>query len=257
MKNRTLLDQAKYLRNLKGDLAGAIRLLENGILKLETIEQPAGYLALGILYSDTGKKSQSQIALNQALTLSRSMGNKLVEADTLRRQGWEIWLSEKDSTAAITLAQQASKIIARQTDLPYLGVKANIYALIGNIKFGSKDYVGAEKSYRQALKITRSINYYEREATLLGDLGNLALRRKKYSLALKYLLQAEELGDKYQHHELPAALTRLGRLYSDSQNPDYNPEKAREYFQQALEISQREGWQEYIESSQTLLAQFQ
>lgn len=237
-----ILKQVANLRSVKGDLAGAIKLLEVELPKFQESEKALGYRALGTLYSDVGRNKDSKNALIKAISLSQTYKNILIEADASRRLGYVVWTTEGDEAAALLLVQQAEEVIKSESGLQFIKVKASIQALIGNIHFDQGRYQQAESAYLAGLKLARSCGYIERESTILGDLGNLALAQKQYQLALDFLNHAREIAENKYRHELPAALLRIGKVYFDRDNPDRDLSKSEEYFRQTLEIASHEGW---------------
>jgi len=253
-KTKSILEKVKYLRSVKGDLAGAIKLLENELPGLNDKEKAGGWYALGILYSDIGQNDKSKRSLNQAIADARKIADKLTLADALRRLGYVIWTTEGDESTALDLVRQAQEAIIDQKGIQFDKVRAGIWALTGNIHFDQGRFVEAKKFYQTGLKLAKKSKFIEREATILGDLGNLSLAEKQYPSALKYLDKAVKIAKKHNRHELPAALLRIGKVFFDSGNAARNLRKAEIYFKQTLEITLREGWKKDEAESYLALA---
>ena len=239
---KELEEKVKYLRSVKGDLKGALKLLEGELLQHDENEKAPILYALGILYSDVGDYMRSKSNLRKAVLLAEKYNDIFIRSNALRRLGYVIWISEKNDTKALDFAEEALNIVRKYKGNKYREVEASSYALIGNVNFDLGRYDQAGKVYKKGLIVTRRIGYIERESTILGDLGNLFLRQKQYSKALTYLEQAKAIAEKKYRHELPAALLRIGYVYFDRDNKDRNINVAKKYFNNCLKVSLKDGW---------------
>lgn len=239
---KELEEKVKYLRSVKGDLKGALKLLDDELPQHSDEEKTSILYARGILYSDIGDYKKSKSDLRKAVLLAKKYNNFFIESNASRRLGYVIWISEKNEEKALDLAKKALNICSKLKGKVFREVEASTHALIGNVNFDQNRYGQAEVAYSKGLRIARRIGYIERESTILGDLGNLALSQRQYSKALFYLKKAKIIAEKRYRHELPAALLRIGYIYFDGDNKGRNINVAKKYFNNCLKVSLKDGW---------------
>lgn len=231
------------LRNIEGDLEGAIDLLESNIDTVDRKDKSALFMALAVLYSDVGRNKESIETSELALKLAKKTGNDWVEANVSRRLGWVIWSTRESKDKAMRLVKDSLRITEKHSDKPkFQRVAASAWAAVGNIEFDAENYKGALSAYKKGLRLAKKTAYVEREATLLGDIGYVYLSINDFSRAEKALKQAERLGRKQYRHELPTALLRLGYVYFHESNSKKSLNTAKKYFKESLMVALQDGW---------------
>jgi tetratricopeptide (TPR) repeat protein len=243
MNIEQLKKEVARLRNVEGDLEGAISLLEDNSNLIDEKSKPAFLMAQATLYSDVGRNDRAVETSELALKLARKAKDDWVEANVSRRLGWVIWSTKQDKEKAIKLIKRALQITDKhKDDKKFQKVAASAWAAIGNVECDLGNNSKALAVFEKSLKLARETGYVEREATVLGDIGHIFLSTKEFDKAEEVLVQAEKIGREKYRHELPAALLRLGHVYYYKDSPKRNPKIAEKYFLESLSIAIKDGW---------------
>jgi tetratricopeptide (TPR) repeat protein len=184
---------------------------------------------LGLAYSDLGQVEKAIEYYEQALVISRGIGDRCGEGNHLGNLGLaysDLGQVEK----AIEYYEQALVISRgigdRRGEGNHLGNLGLAYSNLGQVE-------KAIEYYEQALVISRGIGDRRGEGTGLGNLGSAYYHLGQVEKAIEYYEQAlvisREIGDRRGEGN---RLGNLGSAYSDLGQV----EKAIEYYEQALAI---------------------
>lgn len=133
-----------------------------------------------------GNYEQSRTHLNNALALTRELGQRLFEGETLNVMGLLEWdLGNYDQ--AIDNFEQASTIGSELGDKRLAGSTMNNLSLVYD-ELG--DYKTSLKQYQQALDLYKGANFPRGESDTLGNIGGVNLLLGRYKDALTYYQRA-------------------------------------------------------------------
>lgn len=243
-KAEDVVRKAEYLRNVKGDLEGAIRILKEALLSVKGENKVVVLNRLANLYLDIGETQRSIRTYEQAIAIAREIGDELNEADALRKLGYILWKTEVNAEKSINLAKQALSITKKHPDeKDYQAVGASAWATIGNVLVGSGKLDEGLEAYQKGLRAARSAGYREREVTILGDIGNVYLWQGKFKETEEYFQDALGKAERFYRHAFPSTLLRLGSLFANPENPAQDLKKAEGFYRRSLEVAEKEGWQ--------------
>ena len=189
---------------------------------------------LGLAYADLGEPRKAIEHYEQALMISREIGDRRGEGNNLGSLGLA-YSDLGEMRLAIEYYEQAlmisRKIGDRRGEGADLGNLGNAYAALGET---SK----AIENHEQALMISRKIGDRRGEGADLGNLGNAYVALDEPRKAIEYYEQAlkicREIGDRRGES---AALGSLGIAFADLGDTC----KAIEYYEQALKICRKTG----------------
>lgn len=237
------VSRVEYLRNVEGDLKGAIEILEEVLPSTGGTDKVVVLNKLANLYLDIGETQQSIQTYERSITMAREIADELGEADALRKLGYILWKTEVDAEKSISLAKQALTITQEHPDeKEYQAVEASAWATMGNVLAGSGKLEEGLEAYQQGLRTARRADYKEREVTILGDIGNVCLWQGKFEKAEKYFQDALEKAERFYRHAFPSTLLRLGSLFANPENPAQDLKKAERFYQRSLKVAVAEGW---------------
>ncbi len=189
---------------------------------------------LGLAYSNLGEPRKAIEHYEQALKISREIGDRRGEGNNLGSLGLA-YSDLGEMRLAIEHYEQALKISweigDRRNEGNWLGNLGNAYAALGET---SK----AIENHEQALMISREIGDRRGEGADLGNLGNAYVALDEPRKAIEYYEQALKIcrktGDRMNEGE---CLGNLGNAYRNLGETD----NAIEYYQQALVIAKEIG----------------
>jgi tetratricopeptide (TPR) repeat protein len=129
-------------------------------------------------------------------------------------------------------------------------VKSNIYAILGNIYFTTKDYQDSLENYKKALKLAEEIGYERRIMTVKNDMANVYIETGEVDKARDLLLSLKKKAQKENEFAMPQILLRLARV----EFIENNLEKAKEYIEESINLSKQKGWKRDIAEGREALA---
>jgi tetratricopeptide (TPR) repeat protein len=184
---------------------------------------------LGLAYSGLGENRKAIEYYEQALKISREIGDRKKEGIWLGDLG-NAYRDLGETRKAIEYYEQTLKIFReigdRKREGAGLGNLGNAYSDLGKIR-------KAIEYYEQALKIAREIEDRKREGIWLGNLGiaysHMVETRKAIEYYEQALKTAKEIGDRKREG---VWLGNLGIVYRHLGEP----KKAIEYYEQAIKI---------------------
>ena len=238
MKTNTIIVTARELRDIEGNPEKALKeLLRYKADDFKEYGNQIEFLILkAVLYRDTGDLDSSVKTYMEALSLIKN-GDYLHKADILRSLAFvSIYTDGLDK--AYEYAMEALDTLEGKKGKKYYRVRANIYAVLGNILYGNKRYDDALMNYRKGLYWAGKDNFHEREITLNGDIANVYIAQRRYSKAVNVISKNLKLAEKSYRISVPQLYLRRAKvnLYSKEF------EKAVKDVQKAVDISEKEGW---------------
>lgn len=242
-----ILKKIAYLRNVKGAPKLAAKALKKylGVTPAK-MRSARLYLILANLYVDIGETRKAFAAFRLAARKSRNAADELMLSDVLRKWGYLYLHTETDLARAKEKIEESVMIINKLLEKDFakevFAVAANCYASLGNYCHASGNKIAAKAAYQKAHDFAERAGFKERAVTILGDLGNIAIEEKQWREAEVLLRDVSKRAKKYYQHALPAALLRLGRLFSDPENPNRDISKATQFFNKSLVVARRSGW---------------
>ncbi|NIT03634.1 tetratricopeptide repeat protein [Candidatus Saccharibacteria bacterium] len=237
-----VLERADRKRNIEGNPAGAVAILEKALQDAKDEDRIPILLKLANYQIDVGQVEEAQNSFKQVIDLARAGKEYLALADAQRKWAYLLWHQHANKEEALSLARSALRALkkdSKSSRRENLKVAANIFATFGNIYGDSKEFRKASIWYRKALGSAEDAGFKERTVTVLGDLGNLFLWRKDYSEAREYLQQAARRAKRYYRHAYPSSLLRLGRLYLQQEDLL----RAEKFARESLEASLKGEWE--------------
>jgi tetratricopeptide (TPR) repeat protein len=197
----------------KEDLLRRERINEYLLEKIRNKQEREKILAeLGSIHSFLGDTGKSIYYFDQALEISRQIGDRQGEASNLAALG-QAYVNPGEIRKAIEYFDQALEISRqigdRQKEVASLASLGQAYAKLGE---SSK----AIKYIEQALMISRQIGDRQKEVASLASLGQAYAKLGESSKAIKYIEQAlmisRQIGDRQKEG---ASLAALGRTYAN------------------------------------------
>jgi adenylate cyclase len=226
------------LAEVTGDFAGAIAAAQASVQLAQQAHsepiQAVGHRVWGGALIRQGNIDQARVQLEQALRISRELGDRQGEGLTLGRLGLAAYF-KGDHAAALDCYQQALEIFRQEGDrhgeVTVLGRMGPIFAEQGDLR-------AARLSFEQTASLARQLGFRHGEATALGNLGNVCAELGDYGAARSYFDQSyrlcEETGDL---EGAGRVLGNLGALCSDQGDLP----AARAAMEEALAIARRIG----------------
>jgi tetratricopeptide (TPR) repeat protein len=230
--------KATKLRDKEGNPEGALKLIESYHREHEESDKEwVQFLLLkAVLYRDTGDTKSSLNTYKEAL---KYIPKEDVEtkADTLRSMAF-LAIHTTGLKDAKELALQAINLLKESGDEEYLRVKANSYAVLGNIFYDSGLLDKALINYNKALNYAEASEFIERIITLVGDIANVHISKKEYQEALELITKYLDEARSSYRIALPQYYLRRAKIYFKIKKIDM----AENDIKRAIEISQKEGW---------------
>ena len=254
MENKILqkeIERADNLRNIKGNLPGATDLLES--LSNETTPEEDIYyeiiLRLSSLYRDNKSYDIAEDFLIDNIDKAKEFNKPIYLADIYRSIAF-IELQKRSPSQAKEYAQKAMSVLDNINDGNAKKVKANIYAILGNIEFTLKNYNEAFDNYQKSLEESNDINFIQRAITVKNDIANVHIEMGDLEKAKEILLSIlQDAKDKYKS-SVPQVYMRLARIEFEQ----LNYLKVKKYLRKSISISTKEGWKRDIAEAREGLA---
>jgi tetratricopeptide (TPR) repeat protein len=189
---------------------------------------------LGQLYNALGKMQEALDYFEQALVISREVGNRPMEGTTLNNLGM-VYSNLGKMQEALDYYEQALVISREVGNRPGEGSTLNNLGLVYNALGKMQE---ALDYFEQALVISREVGNRPMEGTTLNNLGLVYNALGKRQEALDYFEQALVIHREVGNRPVEGAtLNNLGQLYNDLGKM----QEALDYYQQALVIHREVG----------------
>jgi len=176
-----------------------------------TLGRARALYSLGFLYWTVNNFSEARLALEEALTISRKLDDRLTLARSLGYLG-AVAAAEGDYILAQSLLEE-SLSVARELGLA--GRKAASWALafLGDVHFTQGDYSGSKKLYEEAVALTKQAHEKNMLGLMIRRLGYIALRQLDNTRATEYFKESLESNQKVGYSVgICASLTAFANL---------------------------------------------
>jgi tetratricopeptide (TPR) repeat protein len=240
----------KHLYTRKG-YKKELKLLEETLKGLEesSDEYYEVILKLSRLYRYHKNYIEAEDILKEAIPKAKNFDKDLHLASIYRSLSF-IKLQEREFSEARNLAKKGLSIVKYMRGFKAEKTKANIYAVLGNIYFDSKDYDDAIENYKKALKKSEDIGFQPREITVKNDLANVYIEQNKLEQAKELLLSIRKNAKENYKHAVPQIILRLARIEYEQNNYD----QSKEYIKEAIDMSEDMGWKRSTAEAREALA---
>jgi adenylate cyclase len=204
---------------------------------------------LGLTHYRESKYSEALIEWSEALAIFDSLNDKRGQANMLNNIG-AIYADKGDFIQALDYYLKSLKFSEDLRDSVRIATALNN---IGSIYENDPNtYVKAIEYYKRGLEISEKIEYADGIGVSAQNIGQLYLSMNKHKDALGYYLTSEEafrgIGE---NNYLPLSLASIGKIYG----LEGNYHKARQYHEEAIEISTKYSYQVRIAQSLVKLAE--
>jgi adenylate cyclase len=204
---------------------------------------------LGLTHYRESKYSEALIEWSEALAIFDSLNDKKGQANMLNNIG-AIYADKGDFIQALDYYLKSLKFSEDLRDSLRIATALNN---IGSIYENDPNtYVKAIEYYKRGLEISEKIEYADGIGVSAQNIGQLYLSMNKHKDALGYYLTSEEafrgIGE---NNYLPLSLASIGKIYG----LEGNYHKARQYHEEAIEISTKYSYQVRIAQSLVKLAE--
>jgi tetratricopeptide (TPR) repeat protein len=229
----------------------AIKLLEDTLSELEpsTEEYYEIVLELADVYRDNKSYTTAQDLLIEGIAKAKKYDEDLYLAQMYCSLSF-IKLQKQEFNQARKYAKRALSITKNMKGFKVEKVKSNIYAILGNIYFTTKDYQDSLENYKKALKLAEKIGYERRIMTVKNDMANVYIETGEVDKARDLLLSLKKKAQKENEFAMPQILLRLARV----EFIENNLEKAKEYIEESINLSKQKGWKRDIAEGREALA---
>ena len=176
-----------------------------------TLGRARALYSLGFLYWTVNNFSEARKFLEEALTISRKLDDRLTLARSLGYLG-AVAAAEGDYVLAQSLLEE-SLIVARE--LGPAGRKAASWALafLGDVHFTQGDYLGSKKLYEEAVALTKEAHEKNMLGFMIRRLGYIALRQLDNTRAAEYFKESLKSNQEVGHSVgICASLTAFANL---------------------------------------------
>jgi tetratricopeptide (TPR) repeat protein len=243
----------KVDRSIKSgkDIDSSIELLEE---TLEEIEPTRGdyyetLIKLATVYRYNKSYSRAENVLLKGISNAKTFQMDLHLADIYRNLSF-IKLQQKDFIKARSYAKKALSTVKYMKGFKSDRAKANIYAVLGNIYFTTKEYSDALEDYKKALEIAKKIDYEERVVTLEGDIANVYIETDNLEKAEEILLSIKQKAQEVHEKAVPQIYLRLARIEYERGNL----EKSESLIEEAIIIAEKKSWKRDLAEAREALA---
>jgi tetratricopeptide (TPR) repeat protein len=207
-----LLEVDRSIKSGKG-IDRSIKMLEETLEEIEPTRDDyyETVIKLATVYRYHRNYTDAETVLMNGISKATTYEKKIHLSDIYRNLSF-IKLQQKDFVKARIYAKKALSIVKYMKGFKADRSKSNIYAVLGNIYFTTKDYKDALKNYQKALKKAEKIGFEERVLTLKGDIANVYIETGKLKKARDILLSIEEKGEEVHEKAIPQIYLRLARI---------------------------------------------
>ena len=254
MENKALQKEIEYadnLRNIEGDLSAATKVLEPLLEDLKP-DEDSYYeiiLRLSSLYRDNKSYETAEDILTDNIDNAKEFNKPIYLADIYRSLAF-IELQKRNFSQAKEFGQKAIDIVDDLNDEQAIKVRANIYAILGNIEFTLHNYKSALDKYEKGLDDANKINFIPRILTIKNDIANVYIEINDLEQAKETLLSIQQDAETTYRSAVPQVLMRLAKIEFGELNYD----KVKEYLEKSISISEKEGWKRDIAEAREGLA---
>jgi tetratricopeptide (TPR) repeat protein len=245
------IGESEEYRKEKGNVRKSIKILEDTLSELEPSKEEyyEVVLKLADVYRDNKSYTAAQDLLMEGVARAKNYDEDVYLAQIYRSLSF-IKLQKQEFTKARKYAKKALSIVKHMKGFKAEKIKSNVYAVLGNIYFTTKDYKDALKNYKKALKKAEKIEYERRIMTVKDDMANVYIETEETDKAKDLLLSLKKKAKKGNEFAMPQILLRLARVEFIKNDL----EKAKEYIEESMNLSKQRGWKRDIAEAREALA---
>ncbi len=245
------IEESGDYRKEKGNVKKSIKILEDTLsaLKPSREEYYEVVLNLADVYRDNKSYTQAQDLLLETVAKAKNYDENLYLAQIYCNLSF-IKLQKQEVTRSRKYAKKALSIVKHMKDFKAEKIKSNIYAVLGNIYFTTKDYKEALENYKKALKKAEKIEYEKRIMTVKDDMANVYIETGEIDKAKNLLLSLKKKAEKEDDFTMPQILLRLARVEFINENL----EQSKEYVEESIKLSKKRGWKRDIAEGKEALS---
>lgn len=224
-----------YLRS--GDYLKTIENLNRSLAIKERIGDYAGLnptlAVLGDLYFRLGRYEQAIFYFNREVENSQRLGDTGSLAEAFKQLG-RVHFEMGNARQAMTLCKQ---VLILSSEFKLRSQEADGALLQGSIHASARQWTEAEKQFKLASEVHGKLGHRRREVCAILNAADVKFERELYDEALKIASKAQIIADEVKALDLQVrSLTLKGNIHRFLKGG--NKEKAREFLQKALELSQ-------------------
>jgi len=245
-----LLEVDRSIKSGKG-IDRSIKMLEETLEEIEPTRDDyyETVIKLATVYRYHRNYADAENVLMNGISKAKTYEKQIHLSDIYRNLSF-IKLQQKDFVKARIYAKKALSIVKYMKGFKADRSKSNIYAVLGNIFFTTKDYKDALKNYQKALKKAKKIGFEERVFTLKGDIANVYIETGKLKKARDILLSIEEKAEEVHEKAIPQIYLRLARIEYERENLA----ETKGLIEKAIAVSEKKGWKRDLAEAREALA---
>jgi signal transduction histidine kinase len=180
-----------------------------------TREEVITYLALSLVFEQTGNLKRSHEMLERALTINHPIANNRVSAYIMAKQGKLQSLMGDLDDAAVSYNSGISALDTLVDE----SLKAEALYDLAGVLVRQNKLTAALDTYKKSLALFRAINDRRNEARTLSEIGTLYRTMKKDEKSLANYVVALEIAQQLKDKDLTAKVyNNVGALYLEQKN---------------------------------------
>jgi adenylate cyclase len=200
----------------------------------------AAHKLLGIGYAYQGKVMEADIQFKAALAVFESMNNKDGISNILNNLG-SLSFTRGDDAKSLEYHLKSLKIAEEIQNKFRIGTNLNNIGTVYSNKVASQDK--AIDYFLKALTVFEEINYTDGIGTAAVNIGEIYFKKGLYDSALIFLKRSIQMYEGTA--DAAYALSYVGEIYAERN--DF--ENAFKFHEQAVEVTERSGAQQYLAQS--------
>ncbi|MGZ4099870.1 MAG: tetratricopeptide repeat protein, partial [Bacteroidia bacterium] len=210
---------SSHLRD-KGDLPGALDLLQKGLAKCEELKDKRGIIAclseLGDMYSDQGDTSQAKDLYNRMLSLAHELNDKDFLAQTMMKVGG-LYNAMGNYNTALAYYDKGMVLFTETNDI---GGKMEIYKNSGYTYNKKGNYDASILCFKNAIQIAEEKKKPIAVVDFMAQMAAVYANKKDYKSAVEIIDKAIAYNEKHREYGGMKGLlqSKLAGIYWQQKN---------------------------------------